>query len=343
MRKLTTLLLLLPFFTTAQTLVGTSPTGRTALLEEFTALHCGNCPAAHAVANNLAAQFGDDLTIIGVHGGGLAVPSAGQPDFRTTDGAAMWSSFGVSFQPQGMVNRQGLQQANAWSNSVTGVLAQTSPVNIGVSSTYDAGAQQITVMVELYYTDAPTTGDDRIHVALTEDHIIGWQTDYVNGNHPAYDHRHALRDLVTPLAGDPVTAPAVGMLVQRTYTLPIDASWNIANASVVAFVGDVGGAIHQVRSVEADGGATTSVPVLASKTELGLAFPVPTSDKVSFTVEATGNVRSLQLQDATGRIVLNEPVLAEQTSVSLSLGSLPEGLYFASFAGGKARRVVLSR
>ena len=255
----------------------------------------------------------------------------------------MWSSFGVSFQPQGMVNRQGLQQANGWSNSVAGVLSQASPVNIGVASTYDAGAQQITVMVELFYTDAPTTGDDRIHVALTEDHIIGWQTDYVNGNHPAYDHRHALRELITPLSGDPVTAPTVGLLVQRTYMLPINPAWNIANASVVAFVGDTGGAIHQVKSVNADGGATTSVADLASRSELGLAYPVPTSDKVTFAIEAAESVRSLLLQDATGRIVLNEPVPAEQTSVSLSLGSLPEGLYFASFPGGKARRVVLSR
>ncbi|HRF79726.1 MAG TPA: hypothetical protein PL070_06535, partial [Flavobacteriales bacterium] len=92
----------------AQTLVGTEPQQRTALLEEFTAVRCGNCPAAHVVANSLDMVHGDDLVVVGVHGGSLAVPVGAQPDFRTVDGAALWSQFGVAFQPQGLVGRGSL-------------------------------------------------------------------------------------------------------------------------------------------------------------------------------------------------------------------------------------------
>lgn len=344
MRPFATLFFCFPLLMSAQSLVGTMPQPRTALLEEFTALNCGNCPAAHAVANGLAVQHGEALTIIAVHGGSLANPSAGQPDFRTMDGTALWSAFGVNFQPQGMVNRQGLQQAGGWSASVSGVLAQTSPVNIGVSSLYDANAQVLNVMVELYYTAAPDAAEDRIHVALTEDHVIGWQTDYVNGNHAAYDHRHALRDLLTPVAGDPVLTTTMGTFVQRSYSLAVDPSWDIGNASIVAFVGDAGGVVHQVRSVDADGGFTTSVADVVTETSaLGRAFPVPAMEVVHFTVGARPVARRVQLHDATGRMVLGQVIPAGQGIISIPVSALPDGLYFASLPGGPARRVVVAR
>jgi len=74
---------------------------RTALLEEFTAMNCGNCPAAHSVANALGAVYPDDPVSDGVYGGGLAVPSGSQVDFRTVDSIALWAQLGAAFQPQG--------------------------------------------------------------------------------------------------------------------------------------------------------------------------------------------------------------------------------------------------
>ncbi|HRH71118.1 MAG TPA: Omp28-related outer membrane protein [Flavobacteriales bacterium] len=327
-----------------QSLVSTVPRPRTALLEEFTALNCGNCPGAHAVANSLAATYGDDLTIIGVHGGSLAVPSGSQPDLRSAAGAALWSQFNVTYQPQGMIARQGLQQASAWNASIQSVLAQTSPVNIGVASVFEAGEQQyLTVQVELYYTAEGPIGEDRIHVALTEDHIIGWQSDYVNGHHPDYDHRHVLRAYFTPLEGDAVTTTSTGSFVSRTYSLNIPPEWNVGELDVVAFVGEADGILHQVRSVDADGGVTLGVDANADRYQgLGAAFPLPAAEQVTIPLSTNAN-GVLLVRDVHGRVVLQERVPIGSRTVVLPVNDLAEGVYTYGFSNGSARLVVVAR
>lgn len=328
--------------TTAQTLVGTAPQPRTALLEKFTAINCGNCPAASSTSNVLASAFGDDLVRINIHGGGLANPSASQPDFRTPEGAALWDQFDIFFQPQGMVNRQASQQANGWNAAIQGVLAEVSPVNIGVASSYDAGSQSILVEVELYYTGESAAGEDRIYVALTQDHITGYQQDYTNGAQPNYDHRHVLRDYFTATTGDPVTTTEAGTLVNRMYSLVVPATWNLADLDVVAFVGDANGDVHQVRSVDADGGATVSIGGNDDRfLGLGDAFPVPASDLVivPFSVDASGGL--LCVRDAVGRIVLQQSVATGATHALLPVAQLADGVYTYGFINGAARRLLV--
>lgn len=328
----------------AQSLVSTAPLPRTALLEEFTALNCGNCPGAHAVANALATTYGDDLTIIAVHGGGLATPSGSQPDFRTTAGAALWSQFNVIYQPQGMVDRQGLQQASAWNASIAGVLAEQSPVNVGVSSTYNATAQELNVVVELYYTGEGPVGEDRIHVALTEDHLIGYQQDYVNGAQPDYDHRHVLRAYLTPLDGDLVTTTSTGTFVSRTYTLTIPSTWNLAELDVVAFAGETNGVIHQVRSVDADGGMTVGVEEAADRFRgLGVAFPVPASDQISIPLSTDVADEFLIVRDGMGRTVHQQRISSGLSLAQVPLNGLADGVYTYGFSNGTARLVVVAR
>lgn len=312
---------------------------RTALLEEFTAINCGNCPAAHGVANTLAGAYADDLVIVGVHGGGLAVPSGSQIDFRTVDGAALWSQFGVTFQPQGIVDRQSLQQPAAWSASIANVLAQPSPVNLGMATTFDADTRQLTVIVELYYT-ADGSGADRISVLLTQDHVVGYQQDYVNGAHPAYDHRHALRDHITPLIGDEVTTTTTGTLVQRTYTFTVPEAWVVEDLDVVAFVAEQGGPVYQVRHVDAGGGATTGMQQ-ETTFRTGAAFPVPANELV--TIPLTGMAGTFVLRDVAGRVVLQQRVAQGATQLVLLLSGVEAGTYLYGMAGARCRVLVVAR
>lgn len=340
MKLILSLLSVLPLCLNAQTLVSTTPQTRSALLEEFTAIRCGNCPAAHAVATNLFDQYASQLSGIEVHGGSLADPSAGQPDFRTTDGTALWSAFGVAFQPQGMVNRQALSGASSWNAAIGNIITQDSPANIGISSSVEN--DMLTVNVEVYYTSTPTSAEDEIHVALIQDHIIGYQQDYVNGAQQNYDHRHVLRDMITPVAGDPITTNTAGTLVERSYTLSLDPNWTLADLRIVAFVGPTSGAVYQVRQVNADGGITTSVnDVDSGAFALGTIYPVPATSEVYINVHpaAAGNV--LILRDALGREVSQARVAAGSTNVVLNVEGLSAGVYYVGFAGGTARKVVV--
>lgn len=161
-----------------------------------------------------------------------------------------------------MINRHAFngdpeQNRGAWAGDVDQMLALSSPVNLGVESDFDVNNSLLTVHVQLYYTDASPAGDDHISVLVTEDHIIGAQTDYgPAGSTSTYDHMHVLRDYLTDIWGEAVTNPASGETVDRTYTMTVPASWNMANCKVTAFVGEYQSDVYQTRTIAAIGGTT---------------------------------------------------------------------------------------
>lgn len=328
----------LPAAVPAQDLVGTAPTGRTALLEEFTAMRCGNCPAAHAVANALVTAHPQQLVVVGVHGGPLAVPTGPQPDFRTADGTALWEVLNVAYQPQGTVNRRSLQDAPQWAAAVADVLAQPSPVNLGLATTFNITTRELLVDVELYYTADRSSGD-RISVVLVQDHITGYQQDYVNGAHPAYDHRHVLRDHITTVDGDVVDTAEQTELVLRSYTYTIPVDWSIDDLGVVALVRAADGEVWQAQAVPATGGATMmndAPPAL-----FGNAFPVP-ADAVLFVPVLPDAMNTMvQLRDAQGRSVMEQRVTPGTTLIWFDVSGLAPGVYTYGCAAGGAQRVVV--
>ena len=140
----------------------------------------------------------------------LLVPNAGEPDFRTVDGEMLATTFGVSGYPSGTINRHTFPggmvlSRGAWEGAVDDILQLSSPVNLGLSSDFNSSTRDLTVTVELYYTDNSVVSSNFINVVLKESHIIGWQTDYGNGNDPNYDHTNVFRAFLTGTWGDEVT------------------------------------------------------------------------------------------------------------------------------------------
>ncbi len=267
MKKALTLLSFAPALAFGQSLVSTSPQNRTALLEDFTGIHCGYCPEGHAIMSSLADVHGDRLVNVGVHAGVYAVPSGGEPDFRTTDGTAIDAFFPITGYPAGVINRHTFAAGLAlgrgsWEGAVNEVLDMSSPVNVGVESS--VSGDQLTVHVVAYYTANSPAGNDYFSVLIKEDHLIGWQTDYANGNHTSYDHVHVLRDYITDTWGEDVGNPMAGETVERTYTYTLAPSWNVANLEVTAFVSEYQSEVYQARDVAADGGTTLIIGALAA-------------------------------------------------------------------------------
>ena len=257
MKKILTLFVLLPTLALGQSLVGTSPENRTVLLEDFTGIHCFYCPEGHVIMEQVATAHPGLVSLVGVHAGSFAVPSAGEPDFRTPQGNALNSFYQPTGYPMGMLNRHSFAGATVlnrgqWAGAAEEVLDMESPVNVGVESSYDEGTQQLTVHVQLYYTQDSPGNNDRISVLLTESNIIGPQT----GGSANYNHKHVLRTYLTELWGDEVATTTTGTLVDRTYTYNVPGTWDIANCDVIAFVSEYQGDVYQARTVTADGGAT---------------------------------------------------------------------------------------
>lgn len=174
--------------------VQTEPTKKSVVIEEFTGIHCSNCPDGHKRATMLHHSHPEDLFIVSVHSGYFATPSRNEPNYITKEGTAIHDYFEVNSYPCGTTSRRdaglGLVQGrNDWGASSRVIVAETSPVNLWVGCSYDSQSRKLNVTVEGYYTG--TMDDPRLTVEILQDNILGPQSGGLMG--VEYLHRHMLR------------------------------------------------------------------------------------------------------------------------------------------------------
>ncbi|MDI9342449.1 MAG: Omp28-related outer membrane protein [Sediminibacterium sp.] len=244
----------------AQLPASTSPQTKVAVLEEFTGINCTWCPDGHKIANQIkAANPSGKVLLVNIHTGGFANPSAGQPDYRTAEGAAIMAipGMGVTGFPMGAVNRavfSGTAMATsrtAWTANVGTVLTQTSYVNVACQATLDVNTRVITVDAQAYYTANSPTSNNFLTIALLEDNVVGPQVGGASLNptqtNPdgSYNHQHMLRKVLTPTFGNTITTTSSGSTynTQVSYTIPAlygagtaTNACNIGNLEIIAFV-----------------------------------------------------------------------------------------------------------
>lgn len=328
-----------PVSLNAQNLVDQLPHNRTVLLEEFTAINCGNCPAGHVDAAAIEAAHPGQVTLVELHAGGLAIPGTGQPDFMNSWATELLTHYGVTSTPKGLVDRLPyagptvLSRTN-WAAAVDAALALPSPVNLGLASSFDPLTRELTVQVELYYTANSAGGSDFISVLLKEDHLIGWQSDYVNGSQPNYDHVNVLRAYLTPTWGDEVTSTALGSSVLRTYTMIVPAGYDENNCSVLAHVGEYQGALYMAKEVAAVGGSTAGLSENGSAPAVIRTWPQPASELVNFALPAIRDGGRLVIHDLGGRVVFEAQVATGERSITIDAGAWPVGTYSCTLING---------
>ncbi len=254
------ILSLVGVFVNAQTFVSTTPENKNTVLEEFTGIHCGYCPDGHKRAQELKDANPDDVVLVNIHVGGYAVPSTGEPDFRTPYGTAIDAQADVSGYPAGTINRtdytsQGwdmdggtaMSRGN-WSSASALILAEASYVNVAAQASIDLSTRVLTVDVEAYYT-ANGAASNNVNVALLQNNIPGpqsggstWNPSQIlpNGD---YNHGHMLRHLLTGQWGDINTSTTSGDLYTNTftYTIPNDLNgvvYDLFNLEVVVFIAE---------------------------------------------------------------------------------------------------------
>lgn len=240
------------FNTYGQTIVSTTPENKNVILEEFTGIHCGFCPAGHAISQNIQDNNPGDVYLIYIHSGGFATPGAGEPDFRVPDGAAIDTQANVAGYPAGTVNRHVFPAAsqnpggtamgrNEWASAAAQTLTQSSYVNVAVEATIDVQTSELTVHVEGYYTgDSPET-TNLLNVALLQNNTKGPQTSGGQGNN--YNHMHRLVDFITGQWGQSIPTTTTGTFVDETFTYTIPADYNgiptkLVDMEVVAFISE---------------------------------------------------------------------------------------------------------
>jgi len=219
------------FTASAQLPVDTSAQTRAVVIEEFTGVNCGYCPAGHKIASDIVAAYpAGKAFVINIHGGGFATPNSTQKDFRTADGNAIVADFSVTSFPAGTVNRTTsggnlVYGRGSWTAQATSVAAMSSPVNLAAEATIDERTREISVVVEGYYT-ATSTATNKLYIALTQDSIMSPQSGasgnptQVVGN--SYRHMHALRKMLTGVSGKTISTTTAGTTFRDTikWTIP---------------------------------------------------------------------------------------------------------------------------
>ena len=169
MKKITFLLssalCLSSFIGISQTIVNTNASNKHVIFEEFTGVKCGNCPAGHTEAANIASANPGTVHIIayGPSNSSYTDPTGTNgTDFRRPFANAFYTASycspqsGSRFMPSAFINRKLIggnilqsRSGGVWTNNANSTLTESSPMNVGIKSTYNSSAQTLTIDVEV--------------------------------------------------------------------------------------------------------------------------------------------------------------------------------------------------
>lgn len=248
--------------------VTSEPTQRNILIEEFTGIHCPNCPDGQRVVNELKSLNPERIFSVAIHAGAYAMPAAGEPDYTTNIGNMLGNHFQPTFFPCAIVNRTAVegefvQGRNKWGPIARDIVNKTAHVNLWMESNYDCKSRTLTVNVEGYMTE--DIADPRLNVFLLQSEVHGPQA---GGQlEDQYPHRHMLRDRVTSEDfGEKIEAKK-GEYFSKSYSYSVpDNFWEVKVApehlSLLCFVTDGEDNVCQV---------TENHPVLSEPVEFSIA------------------------------------------------------------------------
>lgn len=228
---------------------------RTVLLEEYTGQMCANCPGAHEAADGLLKQYGDDLIVVGIHGGAFGMAeSYSQPDgsftcLATPEGDALHNANDIKSWPAAIVDRSTAPLTpDGWGAAVRNALAEDATVDIDAATGFNADSTVITARIAL--RPCADISGASLHVWIVESGIDAFQQDGATLlDH--YTHNHVYSGSMTPMPGGlPLPAMRNGI---NPDTIEVSASIAglgtrpraASNLSVAAFVTAASGQVIQ--------------------------------------------------------------------------------------------------
>ncbi len=213
---------------------------RAVLIEDFTGQYCVNCPRATEEIERLVEEYGDTTVIaVAIHSGPFSKNQGAYTPLYTAQGDEYFSHWGLSAQPVGLVDRLFSSTPfdyTDWAGAVNYELEKKAPVSIMVEAEMDGGDNLCHANVEVIGLDSALV-KGKLQVWLVEDSIDSFQLMPNGSREEHYNHMHVFRATLNGAWGDDISVNH-GQVVQKSYTLPMDAAWKPQHCSIVAFVYD---------------------------------------------------------------------------------------------------------
>lgn len=280
------------------------------LLEEWTATWCPQCPPANTAGNTLN---NDPSIVVAKH--------HAQDQFSSGASTAFFAPYEVDFTPAGIIDQgeYGAYTPNAaatlWAAEIELRKQGVSPVDLGLTASFNALDRMLTVEMSATYTYG-LPGTHAFNVFILEDGIA---TDQVNG--PAnYVHDQVVRDVLTGVQGDATLIPATpvpGTTYSGTWGFIVPEDWVAQGIRVVGFVSHRQNGLASTLNVR----STASLAVGVNEPEVPLgalhAYPNPSTDALwMLWPEGQGNA-SAQVFALDGRELLSQRVVLNGEAIAL--------------------------
>ncbi len=231
-----------------------APSTKSILIEESTGNKCSNCPAGKAQIDQMVAANPTRIKVMALHFKGLEenFPAEKYYSLENPDVRSLISYLdGDQGQPCAAFDR--VKDASDkyfivrgsggnWSSALSNELSKTSPVNLHMSSTYDAGSNLVTLNTTLAFTDT-TSSKIFLSLFVLEDGLVGTQD---SAAFPTvqkiedYEFNDVLRKAISPVIGSPVLSTMAliekGRVFRRTVIFQPDGVWNKDKCRIVAVV-----------------------------------------------------------------------------------------------------------
>lgn len=215
------------------------------LIEDYTGVKCVNCPAAAELAHKIQETYPENVLVLGVHAGDLAMPLDPNQDFRTEAGTAWWNYFEFAANPIGTINRTkngdsyGYKK-DSWSSAVSSLLIADDPiVKFKIQPiAYDTASREIEFKVKTTFL-TETEGNFYIFACVMEDSIVGKQKT-PEGLVSDYMHRHVLRKAINGSWGEELFngTTEADFELETEFSTTLDDKFNDKQCYVIAYVYD---------------------------------------------------------------------------------------------------------
>lgn len=216
---------------------------RRVLVENFTTAMCPNCPPAHEKIHQ--ALEGTDAILVAHHSGfykDLFTTSADEDyiwfynNVNSFAPAIMFDRTVVnSFVETGYPGPVFLPRSSAELATIHRAIKNIpATVEVAIEPAYDSSTRELTVTVSGKVVSTPGGADHRIHVWLTENHLLSAMAQKGSDEGANYIHDNVMRANLTDVWGD--AADLSRESYQYTFTTTISKDWKPENMEIVAFL-----------------------------------------------------------------------------------------------------------
>ena len=213
------------------------------LAMRFTATWCGWCPRMATSIKMAQGLMPNKIETVAIHGGGS--------DLEFNQNYALGNQYQISGFPSTIVDGRALVEnfdSDYTANLITQKVQETEqnyPSSAGIAFASSLSGQELIVNLSLYLKKADSY---KVTVLVTEENIIGYQTDYEQGDHSDYVHNHIARISLTDIEGDAFTTSEDHTARKFSYKATIPSHYDKNNLRILVYVQRAFGSQKKIQS-----------------------------------------------------------------------------------------------